>query len=370
MAKFSKGQNVVPIDQSRAMRELRVFHDVARALTSTLDLDSILRTIMDQMAQYFGPETWSLMMLDEARNDLYYAITVGENAESLRHVRIPVGSGIAGWVAEHGVPLVVPSVVDDPRFAVFLRENPEINLQSVACVPIRSGDRLLGIIQLMNYKLDLLADDAISFLYMLSDYAAIAIQNARYVSRIHELSITDDCTGLFNARHLYRLLDAQVENCAGGAGCFSLLFMDMDHFKSVNDTHGHLVGSRLLAEVGEMLRSCLSEQDSAFRYGGDEFVMLFPGSDKQAAMRTAQTIYARLQDAVFLQGNELELKVRASFGLATFPEDGDSVHAIIRSADNMMYQVKNSTRDNIGVAQRGLLNPRRKVSSIAAALPV
>ncbi len=359
----SRARSMVTIHEGRPMLELRVFHDVARALTSTLELESVLHTIMEQMANFFGPETWSLMMVDDARKDLYYAISVGANAQATKNSRIPLGAGVAGWVAREGTPLIIPDVASDSRFSGFLRDNPDINLHSIACVPIRSGDKILGIIQLINYTLDRLTDNAISFLYVLSDYAAIAIQNARSVALIHELSITDDCSGLFNARHLYRLLDEAVLACGDSGKCFSLLFLDLDHFKQVNDTHGHLVGSALLGEVGAMLQSCLTEKDSAFRYGGDEFVVLFGGADKQTAIQATQSIYARLHDARFLESQGLSLQLRASFGLATFPEDGNSVHSIIRSADDMMYDVKNSTRDNIAVAQRGMLNPFKSLWS-------
>ncbi|MHB1021839.1 MAG: sensor domain-containing diguanylate cyclase [Acidobacteriaceae bacterium] len=341
--------------ESRQLRDLRVFHDVARALTSTLELNNILHSIMDQMAQFFGPETWSLMMVDEAKNELNYAIAVGENADEMRKMHIPMGTGIAGWVAANGSPLIVPDVAKDPRYASFLRDNPGTQLQSIACLPIRSGEKILGVIQLLNYKQDLLQENAISFLYVLCDFAAIAIQNAKSVARIHELSITDDCTGLFNARHLYRLLEEEIARSQVKKKSFSLLFMDLDRFKQVNDTYGHLIGSRLLSEVGTVLRSCLREKDSAFRYGGDEFVVLMPLTDKNTAIQVTECMYRKLKESRFIQDEGLNLQLNASFGLATYPEDGDTMHGIIRSADNMMYEVKNTTRNNIAVAQRGLL---------------
>ncbi len=351
------------------MDHLRVFHDVARALTSSLELEEILGAIMHKMAQFFGPERWSLLMVDERTQELYYAIAVGENAESLKGLRIPLGEGVAGWVASTGNPLVVPDVSLDPHWAAFSQKHPDLNIQSIACLPIRSENRTLGVIQLLNSKLDLLSEYSISFLRILCDYAAIAIRNARSMALIQELSITDDCTGLFNARHLYNMLDEQVS----GAGTlrksqFSLLFLDLDHFKNVNDTHGHLRGTRLLAEVGSLLKRCLGPSNAAFRYGGDEFVALMPNLSKQAAMTMTMGLCDQLRKARFLEGDGLSLTVLASFGLATFPEDGDSVHAILRSADSMMYEAKNSTRDNVAVAGFGLvmdkpasLEPRREI---------
>jgi diguanylate cyclase (GGDEF)-like protein len=351
------------------MDHLRVFHDVARALTSSLELEEILGAIMHKMAQFFGPERWSLLMVDERTQELYYAIAVGENAETLKGLRIPLGEGVAGWVASTGNPLVVPDVSLDPHWAAFSQKHPDLHIQSIACLPIRSENRTLGVIQLLNSKLDLLSEYSISFLRILCDYAAIAIRNARSMALIQELSITDDCTGLFNARHLYDMLDQQVANAGTLRKTeFSLLFLDLDHFKSVNDTHGHLRGTRLLAEVGGLLKRCLGPANSAFRYGGDEFVALMPNLSKQAAMTMTMGLCDQLRKARFLEGDGLSLTVLASFGLATFPEDGDTVHSILRSADMMMYEAKNSTRDNVAVAGRGLVmdkspsaEPRREI---------
>jgi len=337
--------------ESRQMDHLRVFHDVARTLTTALELEDILLAIMDKMANFFGPERWSLLMLDPEANDLYYAIAVGEESSSLRGLRVPLGQGVAGWVAATGNPLVVPNVALDPHWSTFARNHPDLNIHSIACVPIRSGDVTVGVIQLLNSKLDLLSEYSISFLRILCDYAAIAIQNARSVKLIQQLSITDDCTQLFNARRLYTMLDEREKLTHHGRKVpFSLVFIDLDHFKSVNDQHGHLIGSKLLGEVGNLLKRMAGPDSSAFRYGGDEFVLLMPLADKAAAARLAREMCDRLREHTFLTCEGLALRVTGSFGLATFPEDGDTVHTILRASDSMMYEVKNSTRDDLAVA--------------------
>jgi diguanylate cyclase (GGDEF)-like protein len=190
---------------------------------------------------------------------------------------------------------------------------------------------------------------------VLCDYAAIALQNARHVKLIHHLSITDDCTGLFNARYLYTQIERQIAEASDSHVVsiqrnFSLVFHDLDHFKNVNDTHGHLVGSRLLAEVGTLLKRTIGSQHAAFRYGGDEFVVLLRGLDKPEALNVVRNLRQQLNDARFLSGEGLGIGVTASFGLATFPQDGSTLHGIIRSADTMMYRVKNSTRNDIAVS--------------------
>jgi diguanylate cyclase (GGDEF)-like protein len=343
-----KDRRSFEVIESRQMDHLRVFHDVARALTASLELEEILGAIMEKMAQFFGPERWSMLMVDEKSNELYYAIAVGENAESLRGLRVPMGEGVAGWVASTGNPLVVPDVALDPHWSAFASKHPDLKIKSIACVPVRSGNKTLGVIQLLNSKLDLLSEYSISFLRILCDYAAIAIQNARSMTLIQELTITDDVTGLFNARHLYTMLDEQVAQ----GNVFSLMFVDLDRFKSVNDTHGHLIGSRLLSEIGGLMKRGLGPNNAAFRYGGDEFVALLPGMGKSAASGTTMALREDLRSARFLEGAGLSLSVSGSFGLATYPEDGNTVATILRAADTMMYEAK-VTRDSVAVAGKG-----------------
>jgi diguanylate cyclase (GGDEF)-like protein len=311
---------------TRQSQELTIFHDVAKALTSSLDLDSILQTIMEKMAEYFRPDTWSLLMVDEQKDELYFAIAVGEKAEELKNERLKVGEGIAGWVAKHGEQVISDDVERDPRFA-----------------------------KLVNVDRSQFNEQEVFFLQSLCDYAAIAIENARWVEKIQELTITDDCTGLYNARHLYKTLETEVYRSSRFGYEFSVLFIDLDHFKQVNDTHGHLIGSKLLAEIGYLVKAQLRLIDFAFRYGGDEFVVLLPQTGKDQALVVAKRLRDGLRASSFCRDEGLNLNVRASMGLATYPHDAKDAHDIIRQADEMMYLVKNTTRDNIGIAQRGVM---------------
>ena len=341
-------------ETARQTQELHIFHDVAKALTSSLDLDSILQTILEKMAEYFQPDTWSLLMVDEQKAELYFAIAVGQASEALKNVRLKVGEGIAGHVAKFGEKLVVPDVRADQRFARRIDEITQLETQSIICMPLRSKLRVLGVIQLVNVDLAHFTHEEEFFLQALCDYASIAIENARAVEKIQELTITDDCTGLYNARHLYKTLEQEVYRSARFGYEFSVLFIDLDHFKQVNDTHGHLIGSKLLAEIGYLIKAQLRLIDFAFRYGGDEFVVLLPQTSKDSALVVARRLRDSLRVSCFCKEEGLNLNVRASMGLATYPHDAKSPHDIIRQADEMMYMVKNTSRDSIAVAQRGV----------------
>src|SRR5271155_5330610 len=127
----------------RLSQELVIFHDVAKTLTSSLELDSILQTIMEKMAEYFRPDTWSLLMVDEERDELYFAIAVGSASEALKNVRLKVGEGIAGHVAKHGERLIVPDVYTDARFTKRIDEMTRWETRSIICIPLRSRTRVL-----------------------------------------------------------------------------------------------------------------------------------------------------------------------------------------------------------------------------------
>ncbi len=327
---------------------------MAQALTSSLDLEALLRTILGKMEEYFGPERWSLLMTDEETGELFYALTAGIAETNLAGTRLRKGEGIAGWVALTGEPLVIPDVRLDREWSNFARTHPELHLHSIACLPIRHGGRTLGVLQLHNSKLELLPGSSLSFLRVLCDYTAIAMENARQVDLVHRLSITDDCTGLFNARYLYAVLEEEIALAEKDPALshFSLLFFDLDRFKHVNDTYGHLVGSRLLMEIGTLIKRTLGPEHFAFRYGGDEFVALLHGLDRPEATVVAGQLRDQLRESDLLTSEGLALRLTASFGLATFPQNGNDLHGIIRAADTMMYCAKAEGRDCLVVANK------------------
>ncbi len=341
-------------DNDRQLYELKIFHDVAKALTSTLDLDTILQTIMEKMAAYFEPATWSLVMIDETSHEPYYAASVGKSSEGLAALRLSGGATLTEWVIAHGEPLVIENVNADPLIEPDSRSEWFDGSCPVVCVPVRTGGKVLGVIQLVNIDLDVYARSEM-LLQTLADYAAIAIENARAVRRIQELSITDDCTGLYNARHLFTVLADEVHRSARFGYEFTLLFLDLDHFKQVNDGHGHLVGSKLLAQVGDCLRENLRLVDAAFRYGGDEFAILLPQTSREAGLGVARRISRMFHHRRWLVDEAFRVDLRASIGIATYPHDATTPQSIVQRADEMMYAVKQAGRDNIAVTGLGIV---------------
>ncbi len=345
----------VPYEQREA-GEVAVFQELGKALTSSLQLDQVLRTIMEKIDEFLQPENWSLLLLDEAKQELYFELAVGKASPALKDVRVKLGQGIAGWVAEKGETVVVPDTSKDTRFFHKVDEKTKSETQSIVAVPVKFRDTCLGVIELINcIGPDGFDQRDLRLLEALSDFAAIALENARHVKRIHELTITDDCTTLYNARHMGFILDTEIYRSQRYSYEFSLVFIDLDHFKQVNDTHGHLVGSRLLAEIGSALKSRCRLIDFAFRYGGDEFVLLLPQTSKESALNVARRLHKLVRETVWLTGEGLNIHVTPSLGVASYPVDSRTKEGLLHLADEAMYLVKNTNRDSVAAANIGIL---------------
>lgn len=326
---------------------LAIMRELGKTLTSTLDLDRVLRLIMDMIAHLYEPRDWSLLMVDEEADELYFAVAVGQAAEKLKEVRLKIGEGIAGWVAKNGEPVIITEAYQDERFARWVDEKSGFKTESLVCVPLISKGRTLGVIELLNISQINQSKERLELLEALADFAAIAIENARFVQRIRELTIIDDLTGLYNARHMNTLLETEISRATRDRSPFSVVFLDLDFFKNINDKHGHLVGSRLLREIGQNLKHNLRTVDWAIRYGGDEFVIILPRAGTDEALLVAKRLRRSLNKAVFFEKEGLNITITASFGIATFPDCASSKEDIIRMADQAMYRVKDRSRDGI-----------------------
>ena len=358
-------RSVASRGEHREAGEVAVFHELGKALTSSLQLDQVLRTIMEKIDEFLRPDTWSLLLVDEIKQELYFELAVGKGSQALKDVRIKMGQGIAGWVAQNDEAVIVPDVSQDTRFFAKVDEKTKMETRSIVAVPVRYRDHCLGVIELINcVGVEGFDPRDLKLLEALSDFAAIALENARHVKRIHELTIKDDCTSLYNARHMGFILDTEIYRSQRYNYEFSIVFIDLDHFKLVNDTHGHLVGSRLLAEMGEALKTNCRLIDFAFRYGGDEFVILLPQTSKENAINVARRLHKLIRETVWLKTEGLDIKITPSVGLAAYPIDSKTKEGLLHLADEAMYLVKNTNRDNVAAANMGIL-PAQTASEAA-----
>ncbi len=345
------------------MAELASVNEIGKALTSTLDLDEVLRLIMTKISEHLRPENWSLLLVDDEGRELAFAIAVGPGSEGLKGITLKVGEGVAGWVAANGEPLVIPDVSQDPRFSKKVDALSGFRTESIICVPLTVRGRVLGVIELINHfpadragpaasTLGLALEDEAAMLILttLADFAAIAIENARIHRKIEELTIQDDATRLYNVRYLHRFLDYELARARQYGSTIALIFFDLDHFKSVNDLNDHLAGTKILREVAEIVLKTIRKVDVAVRYGGDEFLVVLPETPKESAVLAAERIRSAIERTTFLEEEGIRSRITASFGVAAFPEDAREKMDLIRAADRAMYTVKRANRNGVARA--------------------
>lgn len=338
------GQN----DFEQIKKKINIFNEIGKTLTSSLTIKEVLEKILGKVAEYFSPENWSLLLVDEEKQELYFEIIVGEVADKIKDIRLKIGEGVAGWVAKTGRPLIVPSVKNEPLFNKKVDKMTRFETESIICIPLRIRDKVIGVIELINKRdLSPLHQYDIEVLSTVADYAAIALENARNFEQVKKLTITDDVTGLYNSRYLHTILEVETEKAIRDGKKLSIIFFDLDFFKSINDTHGHLFGSRLLGKVGKLVASYLKEGFSAARYGGDEYVLILPDTDKATALEYCKNLQNALNREKFFQEEEMDLKLTASFGLASFPDDADGKDKLLQIADERMYKVKDRSKNGI-----------------------
>ncbi|TAL28267.1 MAG: diguanylate cyclase [Nitrospirae bacterium] len=331
-----------------AKKEIEFFEEVAKILTSSMELNEILVAIMKKTKEMTKAETWSVLLVDEETGELVFEATDSKKKSQMEKYRLKLGEGIAGWVAQEGVPVIVPDVSKDERFSSRVDKQTHFKTKSLMCVPIKSKGRVIGVLEVVNKVTGgQFTNEDLSLLMRLIDQASLAIERTSLYQKMAELAVTDDLTKLFNTRYLNRTIEMEIHRSNRYNTSISLIFIDIDHFKNINDIHGHLVGSKTLVEMGQMIIKSLRTIDIVARYGGDEFVVVLPQTTPGAAAQIAERIRASVEQNVFLKKEGYGLKVTASFGVASYPESAKTKEDLLRLADEAMYRVKNTTRNGV-----------------------
>jgi diguanylate cyclase (GGDEF)-like protein len=338
-------------ERKQRLSQLATLSEIGKTLTSSLNLKEVLNTVMKQTSELLHPKNWSLMLVDEKKKELYFEIAVGEGAEKIKDLRFKIGEGIAGWVAKEGKPLLVPDVSKDPRFSRRADQKSKFSTKSIVCVPLKTKGKCHGVIEFINKVEERsFGEEDLLLLTTLADYTAIAIENAILFDRVQELTVTDDLTHLYNSRYLHQFLEVEVERARRFKANLSMIFLDLDYFKDINDKHGHICGSKLLAEIAHLIRGTVRSVDVACRYGGDEFVVVMPETSKKNARIVAEKLRDAFKNNSFLKEENIFCTMTASFGVAAYPEDAKDKLELIHLADQAMYKVKNRSRDGVELA--------------------
>ncbi|HUL76545.1 MAG TPA: diguanylate cyclase [Vicinamibacteria bacterium] len=337
------------IENVRLYAELRTSSaraEVLRRITAAATSGSDLAAIVPA----FAAEVHALQAFD--RLACGFVNDTGDYIEMVSHpegtswglggVLPVVGSG-PGFVALNNRPVLQRDLVHEHRYLEDMRLLEE-GLRSYAIFPLTSRERAVGVLALGSREGGAFDEGTLARLQPLADAVALAFENVRLFQRTRELSITDEVTPLHNFRYFHQALERELKLVNRYGSTLSLLFVDLDRFKPINDQYGHLRGSRTLREVGFLIRAAVRETDIPARYGGDEFVVILPQTDAPSARVLAEKLRRLVEGHTFLQEEGINARLGVSLGIANYPEEATTKEALIRLADRRMYEDKDTRR--------------------------
>lgn len=345
---------------SRAQaRRLAVLSDISRAANSVLEPRKVMEIVMERAQDLIQAQAWSLLLVDEKDHTLSFELVMGEKVDDVMNYKIKIGQGVAGWVVQYKRPLIINDVRKDRRFDARVDLLTGYKTRSVLCAPLISRGRIIGAVELLNKRRGSFNEDDLQMVTTLVEPGAIAIENAILYQKSAELTVTDDLTKLFNSRYLNVHLRREIKRSRRYGVPVSLIFLDLDGFKKVNDTYGHLSGSRALYEVGQILQETVREIDVVSRYGGDEFTIILPQTGAEGAVIIAERIRSLIAERVFLTDLNIQVRLTASFGVSTFPDHGQTREELIQRADQAMYIVKDRGKNGVALAAEAIAEKGR-----------
>jgi diguanylate cyclase (GGDEF)-like protein/putative nucleotidyltransferase with HDIG domain len=319
-----------------ARQEVQLLFELVQDLGNSLSLDETLSVVAARLKKIVPYDAIAIYVrLDRKLLPRYVN---GEDFRLFSSLEIPMGEGLSGWVAENrkpilnGNPSVEPGYLADPaKFST---------LRSALAVPLEGLSGAIGVMTLYRAAPDAFSRDHLRILLAISSKVSLAIENALIFRQVEDSATTDYLSGLPNARSLFLRLDSEVARCRRSGEPLCVVVCDLDGFKQVNDRFGHLEGNKVLRLVAEALRSRCREYDYVARMGGDEFVLLLPGSDR----RSIQGRIAEIRQIAIGAGMPAGSGVSMSLGEAYFPDDGSDAEELLAEADKRMYKAKQLRR--------------------------
>jgi diguanylate cyclase (GGDEF)-like protein/putative nucleotidyltransferase with HDIG domain len=330
--------------EQRRASHLALLNELGRKATSVLIPQKLLPSICEQIRNAFGYDFARIEMLDPGREELVVEAQAGYGPELMGR-RIRLGEGLAGVAADSGEPVLANSVVKEARYIAL---HPGI--RSALSLPLKYREELMGVLSLESREAYAFSQQDVLTLRTLADQLAIALHNARAYQMALEQAITDGLTGLKTHRFFMEALDREWRRSTRSGNMFSVIMMDLDGFKQVNDRHGHLEGDKVLSAVANLLNEQVRQSNVVARYGGDEFAIMLPETRTDQAEILAERLRAIIESDRYLAAHG----VTASFGIATFPVHGPTQEEILRVADSGMYLAKHQEGNRVRVASLAL----------------
>ncbi len=326
-------------EASRRAQYLSFLNNIANTAISRHSTDEMLSAIVAEIERNFDFDHIGIGVFDYTTKDIEIKAEASKSAKMLGR-RIPVGVGIMGRVARSGESVTVQNT-GEPHLLGLLPD-----ARSVLCIPLRYGETLLGVLNVESRNEGAFTPQDALLLNTLGDLLATALHNALIYQKMEQQSITDGLTGIKTRRFFLEALQSEWKRASRSGRPFSIVLIDLDKFKEVNDNQGHLEGDLVLARVGRLLEQKCRQSNVVARYGGDEFIVLMPETGVEQAQILAERLRLWLATDPMLN----ERHVTGSFGVASFPLHGATVEEIIRVADAGMYVSKHAGGNRVSTA--------------------
>ncbi|HVP38190.1 MAG TPA: sensor domain-containing diguanylate cyclase [Candidatus Saccharimonadales bacterium] len=316
--------------------ELALLLKMSRVIQETDDPQAVFRGVLGLLKQLVAFENGSLYLVDRNSRILSLAYQDGERVDLIRGVRFEHGYGFSSWVAKERRPVLLNDLRREAQPGLPV-------VRSFLSVPLQVGSELIGVVNLSHSCAHAFAERDKELLILASSLAAATIEHVLHYQSVKEMAVTDDLTSVYNRRYFQERLQQQAQLSERYLHPYSLVFIDIDHFKQFNDAHGHAAGDQVLAELGRLLKRWARTSDVVVRYGGDEFVVLLPHTDLDGALLAAE----RLRSSIEAHPFPRRRRITVSLGVASYPRDGKAREDLVHKADQALYLAKRSGRNCI-----------------------
>jgi diguanylate cyclase (GGDEF)-like protein len=334
------------VQLERAKVEQGKLYRAARSLGAALSERDVVEASVRSAREIAAFDFAAITIFDEAKRTHEIRAVSGEGADALVGVRYRHNAGLVSMVVQNRYPLPYKGDFDQAHQVIFTSRAHPPQMPSMLVLPLLVHERALGTLVLGAKRRGAFGDSVRPTLEVLASHVAVSLANARMVKRLEELATSDGLTGLYNKRALLDMVESKLAAAVRFSRKLSVMTIDLDHFKSVNDTYGHDVGDIVLKGLGVILRKTKRATDAVARFGGEEFVVLCEETDVEGAMLMAERVREELQKTSF-HSPKGQFNVTCSIGVATFPEAGRDWEALFKASDEALYVSKRSGRNRV-----------------------
>lgn len=324
-------------------RQIETLFNIVATVSQTLNLSELLDSVLERVLSVSDIEAGGIFLLDGTTNDLVLRAHRGVSEQFARHVeRMTVGEGFARRAARARRPIIAGDLPANAKFADVLARKEGI--ESLAAIPIMVKDRFLGVMNLISNRRRDFSDQEVRLLEAIASQIGVAVENAQLYEQAMELAFTDGLTGLYNRRYLMEQIERELSRSHRSGSPVTLIMIDLDGLKTINDRYGHHQGDSVLSEIGRIIKANTRSSDVAARWGGDEFVLLAPETDSSGAHKIADRIRSQVE-RFRTKMDGVQVRVSISVGIASCSAEPHSGHMatiteLLQRADEAMYEAK------------------------------